>query len=351
MKKTHHFHSKIKQKKKVDIFSLICLLLIAGAVLFLLYYHVLQPYLSNQATDRYRNIYHAEVSNTEDSGSNRADNENLNTESTEDSSLTDASVDASMNTSSASVLRFQELSDYNPDICAWITIPGTNIDYPVVQSTDADDMAYYLTHNLDGGEDKNGSLLIDYRTPLQKNSKNTVINGHNMKSTGLMFRDLVNYNKLSFYQENPIINLDSIYGNSQWKIFALIKTNNNEKHGERFLYFRDDFTSDMNFMDFVYQLEVRSIYSCPVMINENDSLLILSTCTYELDDMRLLVVARKVRANESTKIDTSDSYVKDEVLYPDAWYDTFPGTRPDVTSFEEAYNAGELTWYDGSLFH
>ena len=86
------------------------------------------------------------------------------------------------------------------------------------------------------------------------------------------------------------------------------------------------------------------------MLNEQDKLLLLSTCTDEMSDMRLVIAARKVRDSEDTSVDTSLASTKKGVLYPDAWYNLYGGTRPNVTSFAESYSAGEISWYDGHFF-
>lgn len=330
----------VTNKPKKKTVSVICILVIAGALLFLLYYHVIQPYLSERATDKYRDLYHAEEITTE------AEVENVTQESDESQMSEEVSTEA---VKPDNAERFAALINYNNDIRGWITVPGTNIDYPVVFATE-DKTDYYLTHNVDGEEDKNGALFIDYRTELTENSKVVLINGHNMKSTGLMFHELKEYKTLSFYQENPVFTFDTVYGDGEYKIISLIKTNNNESHGERFNFYKTDFADDTEFMEYVYQLKLRSMFECPVNVNEDDSLLLLATCTWDMDDMRFIVVARKVREGEDTTVDTALAFKRDAVLYPDAWYDRYGGTRPNVTSFTEAHNAGEITWYDGKIF-
>lgn len=320
----------VRNNKKKTI-SVICVILIAGALLFLLYYHVIQPYLSEKATDRYRNLYHGETEAIDTS-------EGQTVEEVSTEIVTPDNEE-----------RFAALINYNSDIKGWITVPGTNIDYPVVYAAE-DKTEYYLTHNIDGEEDKNGALFIDYRTKLTPDSKVVLINGHNMKSTGLMFHELKEYKTLSFYQDYPVFTFDTLYGDGEYKIIALIKTNNNENHGERFNFYRTDFADDTEFMEYVYQLKLRSMFECPVTINENDSILLLATCTWDMDDMRFIVAARKVREGEDASVDTSAAFKKEAVLYPDAWYEKYGGVRPDVTSFIEAYNKGEITWYDGRIF-
>lgn len=326
-------NNEVKSGKGRKAVRIICIVAICGALLFLLYYHLIQPYFSERTTDRYRDLYH---DTTEDESASQEDTEQTQGE-TQDYDAEEYSD------------RFKALINYNADIRGWINIPGTNIDYPVVQARE-DTTDYYLTHNVDGEVDKNGTLFIDYRTVLSKDSKSIVINGHNMKSTGLMFHELIDYKTFEFYQQNPVITFDTVYGDAQWKIISLIKTNNNESQGERFNFFKTDFTSDEDFMEYVYQLELRSLYNCPVTVNEDDQLLILSTCTWEMDDMRFLIVARKVRDGEDASVDTSQAEVKKAVLYPDAWYSKYGGERPEVSDFKTAYSNGQITWYDGTLF-
>lgn len=309
--------------------SFACILTIICCLVFLGYRHILQPYAFKRNMDSYQEFYYS--SDEPDSvpsehytvidNSHQFPNQN----------------------------KFTALLEQNSDVCGWITIPGTNIDYPVVSAT-SNTTEHYLTHNFDGEPDRNGTLFLDYRTALYPNTKSLVINGHNMISTGLMFHELEKYKKMDFYQENPTFIFDTLYGDGQWKIFSVFLTNNKEKHGQRFNYFRNNFSSDEEFLDFIYQLQLRSLYDCPVMLNEQDQLLLLSTCTDEMSDMRLVIAARKTRSTEESTVETSLASIKKGVLYPDAWYDLYGGTRPSVTSFTESYSVGEITWYDGYFF-
>ena len=339
-------NSDLNKKKKSNLVPNLCIIAIAGALLFLLYYHFIQPYFSDKTIDKYREMYY---STTEVAAETQTVAES--DKQTDESIEGDTETAAEAATKEVKVSKnFSALVEYNPDIRGWVTIPGTNIDYPVVQATE-EKTDYYLTHNVDGEVDKNGTVFIDYRTPITETSKAIFVNGHNMKSTGLMFHELVRYKNLDFYCENPVITFDTLYGDSEWKVFSLIKTNNDERQGERFNFYRSSFDSDEDFMEFVYQLKVRSIFECPVDINEDDTLLMLSTCTYEMNDMRFVVVARKLRDGESADIDTSRAYVREAVLYPDGWYLKYPkAVRPVITSFKDSYAAGEIDWYSGRLY-
>ena len=84
----------------------------------------------------------------------------------------------------------------NTDIIGWLKIADTNIDYPVMQT---DNDTYYLTHDFDGNEDKNGCLFMDSKCDPVKPSTNLIIYGHHMKS-GRMFGKLVNYKDSKYYE-------------------------------------------------------------------------------------------------------------------------------------------------------
>ena len=105
-----------------------------------------------------------------------------------------------------------DLSAYlaqNPDFIAWLRIPGTNVDYPVVQTDDPD---YYLNHTFSGKSSVVGTLFsladADYAAP----GRNIAIYGHHLRSSGeKMFTSLMRYKNPDFYEDNQTIVLDSLY--------------------------------------------------------------------------------------------------------------------------------------------
>lgn len=94
---------------------------------------------------------------------------------------------------------FAALQERNPDAYAWITIPDTAVNYPVLQRTG--DNGYYLTHDLDGKESLEGAIYTeDYNTKTFEDP-NTVLYGHNMKN-GSMFRGLHDYADREFFDSH-----------------------------------------------------------------------------------------------------------------------------------------------------
>lgn len=334
---------KLLSRKNIPKIIKICsILLFSGCALFLLYYLVLQPYYSKKLTEQYRNIYY---NYSDETSANSADV--TNDESKTFSVELDNSHKKNAKDSNGILLKFSKLLEYNSDIKGWLSIVNTYIDYPVMQDFDGGD--FYLNHDFEGNRDKNGSLYIDGNCNVEDPSKNIVIHGHNMQSTRMMFYELLNYNNLNYYKEHPVITFDSIYKNSQWKIISFMRVAGTISKNNGFNYMTGTFDSDEEFLDFLYQIESRSLYYCPVDVNEDDRLLMLSTCSYEIHDYRTVVVARRVRKGESTDVDVDRAYFREDVLLPDSYYKHYDGEAPVVTNFADAMSFGEINWYDGNV--
>lgn len=81
------------------------------------------------------------------------------------------------------------------------------------------------------------------------------------------------------------------------------------------------------------------------MFQPNDQIVLLSTCSYEMDGFRTVIAARKVREGEDTTVDTSKAVWNPTVLYPDGWYSAKGGTKPQhLATFEEALAQGKINW-------
>lgn len=123
---------------------------------------------------------------------------------------------------------FDELHQtVSEDIYAWIYIPNTNIDYPVLQS--ATDNSYYLEHNLDGSEGYPGCIYTENYNSKDFTDRQTVIYGHNMRD-GRMFSDLHSYESQEFFDANRYV---YIYTQDNevlvYKIFAAYQTGNSHQ--------------------------------------------------------------------------------------------------------------------------
>lgn len=247
---------------------------------------------------------------------------------------------------------WEKLAKINKEIVAWIQIDNTKIDYPVLDHNEDNSYSqYYLNRNYKKEYSDYGSIFLDYRSIQGVDSKNVIVHGHHMND-GSMFGDLMEYapryeGDLDFYKSAPTISFDTPEGDREYKIISVFKTNTLYAHGKFFNYMQGTFESDAEFMNFVYNVRERSLFDIPVTINENDQILTLSTCSYEYTSFRTVVVARLVREGESASVDTSLATINKDALWPDVYYSSRGGTKPKVTTFQTAYKAGEIDWYDG----
>lgn len=239
--------------------------------------------------------------------------------------------------------KFAKLREINPDIKGWLYIPNSRVNYPVMQSAPSDP-EYYLYRDYRGNYNSHGSIFIDTHSPQGTESKNVVIHGHHMND-GSMFKGIMSYDSVDFYKQNPVINLDTPEGLGHWKVFAVLKISTLPEQGESFGYIRGEFADDNDFLNFVYQIQLRSMLTTPVDINENDQLMMLSTCSYELKDYRTVVVARKVREGEDASVDVSKARRAGQPLQSDGWYQKYGGSAPEVTDFQTALEKGQINWY------
>lgn len=177
------------------------------------------------------------------------------------------------------------LQAQNNDYIAWLEIPGTPIDYPVVQTDDAE---YYLHHTMDGKQSKLGTLLslssADYATP----GKNIAIYGHHLRSGEQMFSSLMCYKEQSYYAQHDAIHLESLHHSATYKVFAVINLCVGEWEPAT-----ADFADDEVFMAFAEEAKARSLYDTGVEVSATDRLLTLITCdrSYGGADGRLVVMA------------------------------------------------------------
>lgn len=248
---------------------------------------------------------------------------------------------------------WDKLKKTNKDIVGWIKINHTNIDYPLLYcKTDTSSSQYYLYRNYKKEYSDFGSIFLDHRSTEGMKSKNVIIHGHNM-GDGSMFSDIDKYGltytgDLDFYKKSPTIEINTPDGNTEtYKIFSVFKSNVDHLQGEYFDFYCNEFESNSQFLNYVYNLQIRSLIKTPVKVNEKDRLLTLVTCSYTMDNFRMVVVARKCREGESKKVNVSKASIPSTSLWPECYYEKFGRTRPSVSTFKTEYEKGNITWYDG----
>ena len=177
---------------------------------------------------------------------------------------------------------FDKLKSINSDTVGWLKVANTNVNYPVVQTTDND---YYLNYNFYKRKNYNGWIFMDYRNSIETLNDNTIIYGHN----GTMFGSLKNTLKEKWYKNptNQIISFNTLYAKLRYKIFAIYVTTPD------FDYLVNNYMSDDNYTKFLEEIKARSIYDFNVEVTNEDKILTLSTCA-ESGAKRIVIHAKLI---------------------------------------------------------
>lgn len=228
--------------------------------------------------------------------------------------------------------KYKELLEVNDDFVGILKIPLLDSeDMKVVQ---CEDNETYLTRNFNSEYSVYGTLFVDYRNKIDNFDTNTIIYGHKMRD-GQIFGHLNYYKDIENYKEYPTIKFNTIYEDGTWKIFAAFIANiyDSQDNGYTFPYLTVNFPSDEKFTEFIEDVKSRSYYTNDsVDIKPGDKILTLSTCCYEFEDSRFVVMARRVRDGEDESVDTSKVKANENQKFPQAWYDANGGENPFVDS-------------------
>lgn len=183
-----------------------------------------------------------------------------------------------------------ELYLLNNDLVGWIRLPGTVLDYPVVQKPEKRD--YYLRRDFYGKTKTQGCIYVREECDVFAPSDNLTIYGHRMRN-GSMFAPLGNYLEQSFWQENPFIYFDTLKERNQYEIFSVFLTTASLGEGFEYHTFVDAYSAE-DFDGFVANCKELSLYDTGITPGYGDKLITLSTCDKSLTNGRLVVVARKI---------------------------------------------------------
>ncbi|MBR5739250.1 MAG: class B sortase [Lachnospiraceae bacterium] len=174
-----------------------------------------------------------------------------------------------------------KLSEINPEICGWIEISGTHIDYTVVQGTDN---AKYLRVAATGEANNAGSLFVDYRIENPFSAKNTIIYGHNQRNNR-MFHELLSYENKEFLQSHPLIKILTMDGKMLiYRVYSAYYMTNTYTY-------KYQYSSEQVYQKYLDYTLKESLYDFEMVPNTSQTILTLSTCTNEFDERRFVVHA------------------------------------------------------------
>lgn len=183
-------------------------------------------------------------------------------------------------------VKFEELQAVNPDVYAWITVPGTDIDYPILQH--ASDNTYYLMHNIDGSYGYPGCIYTENMNSKDFTDNNTVIYGHNMKN-GSMFAQLHKFENPDFFKENREVLIYLPDEVLHYTIFAA------HIYDDRHLLYSFDFADPdvyQKYLDSVFNIrDMSANIDKDMTVTKDDQIITLVTCIGSQPNNRLLVQA------------------------------------------------------------
>ena len=172
---------------------------------------------------------------------------------------------------------FDKLQAYNKELVAWIYIPNTKIDYPIARHKD-EDQTYYLNYDMYGEPSYSGCIYMEKANKKDFTDNNTVIYGHNMKN-GTMFSSLTKYKSQSYYDEHPVLYFYTPNGDYKIELIAgFVSKPTGEVYNTNQTY------------EQVLEYCSHSTFCSNVVPNNEDSYITLSTCSYEFENARYVVV-------------------------------------------------------------
>lgn len=181
---------------------------------------------------------------------------------------------------------FKALEEMNSDIYAWITVPGTAIDYPVVQHLA--DNSYYLNHTVEREEQISGSIFSEKENSIEFSDKNTVLYGHNMRD-GSMFADLHKFEDNTFFNEHREVKIYTPDAIRTYHIFAAYLYD--DRHLLQSVDYEDDQSYENYLNEVLTQRSMRSNVDTSVELSKDSRIITLSTCHSMGDHYRYLVQA------------------------------------------------------------
>ena len=173
----------------------------------------------------------------------------------------------------------------NKDIYAWIYIPDTKVDYPVLQHET--DNTYYLNYNLDGSRGYPGCIYTENYNKKDFTDPVTVMYGHNMKDGG-MFAGLHKYADSEYAESHPYIYIYTPDGMLVYEVFSAHETTD-----EHILYAHSWFEQESEIEKYIKDSRdsrsMGSVLREDVEVEKDDRVLTLSTCISSKPNNRFVV--------------------------------------------------------------
>lgn len=173
----------------------------------------------------------------------------------------------------------------NKDVIGYISIPKTNINYPILMGQDNE---YYLHHNIEKEAVSEGSIMADYKyndTKIREEFlRHTMVYGHSMRNK-TMFSSICKYKEEEFFKSHLYIYFNNLKVMGKWKVFSVYVVDADKETIQR------EFPDDKEYEQYLDRIKKRSMYAVDVKLDVNSKVLTLCTCSYETDNSRAIVHA------------------------------------------------------------
>ncbi len=187
--------------------------------------------------------------------------------------------------------KYGKLYQQNTDLFGWITIPDTELDYPVMYTPE--DPEFYLRKAFDKSYSQSGVPFLD--AECFYGCGNYIVYGHNMNN-GSMFASVLKYEDKEYWQAHRIINFDSIHRQARYEVVAAFRTKIQKNENNDFQFYKyTDLTNEEKFKEYMEYVGKVSLYDTNIEAEFGDELLTLSTCSYHTTDGRFVVVAKEIK--------------------------------------------------------
>lgn len=271
--KTNHPDSEKQPKRSVWMIILVSIILV---MLFVFLSIVFMRYLNKDAV----------------SGADRTVDTNalvqVDQSSSENQTETAQETEA---TGSEMLAKVASLHAQNADVCGWLTIEGTELDYPLMFTPK--DPEKYLRKDFEGNYDINGIPFVDSDCSLDPESDNLIIYGHNMVD-GSMFRTIMMYKDESYWKEHPTVLMYTLDEMREYEVLAAFYDRVYYTYENCFKFYQFiDAQDEADYQEAIDYYKSKSVYDTGVTAEYGDRLLTLVTCSYHHEHGRFVVVARE----------------------------------------------------------
>ena len=180
----------------------------------------------------------------------------------------------------------EDLKKKNPDVKAWLQVPETNIDYPVVQGQD--DMEY-INKNVYGEFELSGAIFLSCLNKDDFSDPYNLIYGHNMKNGG-MFADVVDFINKKYFDEHKKGKLYLTNETKKIQFFACMKVTASDTK----IYHPDGYRKE-NLDDLLIYIREHAVQYRDLNVTKEDSLIALSTCSEAETNGRVVLIGKFVK--------------------------------------------------------